>query len=125
MNYRQLKTKTTKMKMFLFSCFQPTMNQQNSMGIYYGERLKLSTKNGKGKIMYPNGEVWYEGNLIDGLAQGTGKFLYEKGTVFYEGGFHKGDLHGKGVLYDEDGSILQEGKWNKGMFVDPNNKLTA
>jgi hypothetical protein len=43
----------------------------------------LNRKNGKGKMIYTNGDI-YEGGFIDGMPNGKGKYTFSKDGV-YEG----------------------------------------
>ena len=100
-------------------------------GKYYIGPVLNGLPNGKGKMYYKNGNLFYEGDFKQGIKEGNGKIFYEdgeyydgefsndqingKGKYYYDNGYYEGDLingkrHGKGKYYWENGKIY-EGDW--------------
>jgi hypothetical protein len=64
-------------------------------GVYFGTFNQGGNREGKGKFIWNNGEV-YEGDWKDGKKHGQGIWRSPKGDS-YEGEWEKGRQHGKGV----------------------------
>ena len=71
---------------------------------------------GKGKFVYQDGAMTYEGEFIDGLPSGIGKCTYGNGET-YEGEWKNGGFNGKGTLYLNDGTKIS-GLWLNGTLVN-------
>ncbi|MBN1670945.1 MAG: MerR family transcriptional regulator [Kiritimatiellae bacterium] len=115
---------------------------------YVGPRNKDGKKDGKGRYMYPNGDV-YDGDFSDGKKHGTGRYVFNNGDVYfgdykddvrtgkgtyvyasgdrYEGEFLEGKRNGRGVYTYPDGSRYV-GEWKDGLkdgegyFIDAQGK---
>lgn len=79
---------------------------------YTGE-LKNGLPHGKGKLIYPNGDIYKEGIFSDGNLHGIGKMIYENGDI-YEGYFKHGSRDGQGIYKFHDGNIY-EGEYKDGL----------
>lgn len=95
---------------------------------YVGEVDEIYRKNGKGKIVYSNGDSYegdflgdgltgkgifrfaggdvYEGTLVNGIKEGRGRLEFADGSV-YEGGFANNRKHGEGTLVMKDGASFK------------------
>ncbi len=71
---------------------------------------------GKGKFVYQDGAMTYEGAFIDGLPNGIGKCVYGNGEI-YEGEWKNGGFNGKGTLHLNDGTKIS-GLWLNGTLVN-------
>ena len=60
-----------------------------------------------------NGNLFYEGEYLDGKRNGKGKEYELDGQLFFEGYYAKGERNGKGKEYD-NGELIYEGKYYKG-----------
>lgn len=60
-------------------------------------------RHGKGKIIYNEGEEYYEGEFTKGKMTGHGFYKWSNNDT-YEGQFLDGNLHGKGVFKWHDGN---------------------
>lgn len=77
---------------------------------YTGE-LYLNVPHGKGKITFPNGDV-YEGELDQGELMNQGTMTYADGSV-YKGGWHLDQKHGPSVFITATG-IEHHGEYVRG-----------
>ena len=66
------------------------------------------------QLLWPNGNLLYEGNLLDGQPDGEGKFYSEDGILRYEGSFIRGVMEGRGKFYRADGSLSYQGETFRG-----------
>lgn len=73
----------------------------------------LSFLKAKGKIAYPNGDM-YDGEMLDGKPHGNGVF-HSPGLI-YEGEWKNGLKHGKGALKYHNGDQLV-GEWKDGVKI--------
>nr|CCA28161.1 conserved hypothetical protein [Albugo laibachii Nc14] len=74
------------------------------------------TKQGIGKMCFPNGDV-YHGEWKDDKMHGEGSFMYANGDI-YSGEFDQGIREGQGTYeYGADRSLLI-GKWSQNAFID-------
>ncbi len=71
---------------------------------------------GKGKFIYQDGAMTYEGEFSDGLPNGIGKCTYSNGEI-YEGEWKSGGFNGKGTLHLNDGTKIN-GLWMNGTLVN-------
>ena len=60
-------------------------------------------------------EVYYEGNIVDGLPEGNGRLVWDDGLMLYEGQFKKGRVDGFGRSYCFNGKISSEGYRTNGV----------
>jgi hypothetical protein len=74
-----------------------------------------------------NKEILYEGSFKNGLRDGNGKIIYLNGNIFI--GLFKDDLkHGLGNEYSKDGKLLSKCDWTNGvtnektLYIDYNEK---
>jgi hypothetical protein len=74
---------------------------------------ELAGYNGFGYVHYPNG--YYQGNLINGVANGTGTYYHFDGS-FYHGNFFRGFWDGPGVLVTRQTGYVS-GCFSQGFFV--------
>jgi len=51
------------------------------------------------KIYYSDGNIEYEGELVEGEKDGLGKEYSVHAELLYEGAFKKGQRTGKGVIF--------------------------
>ena len=77
---------------------------------YYVGEFKNNIPNGKGIKYYPNGNLLYEGDFVNGKFDGVGKYHYDDGDIFV-GDYKQGLRNGKGTLYYKDGNIRYEGDY--------------
>lgn len=82
-------------------------------GYYIGEVLN-DIPNGKGKLYYPDGKLWYDGQWKDAKFEGQGKMYEKDGKWIYEGGFKNNLMDGNGKFITKDGEttegVFKEGK---------------
>ena len=69
---------------------------------------------GIAKLLYPNGQLKYEGQLSNGKFHGTGVSYYSNGKISYQGEYDSGKPNGKGVAYYSNSSKEFEGVWSEG-----------
>ena len=50
----------------------------------YSGQVKEKTMNGKGRLVYANGDI-YQGDWVNGKAAGQGTFVDKKNQTIYEG----------------------------------------
>ncbi|WP_442600976.1 stalk domain-containing protein [Paenibacillus sp. KN14-4R] len=87
----------------------------HSYFLKYEGATKEGKPHGKGKYMWEDNKVWYEGNFVDGKIQGNGTLydVYAPGR-YYTGGFDQEIPNGDGKIVYEDGSYalvhMQKGK---------------
>ena len=62
-------------------------------------------EHGKGIIYYENGNIFYEGDFVNGKREGNGKCFSENGD-YYRGQWFNDKPHGKGKLYNNNDIIL-------------------
>ncbi|OEF97005.1 toxin-antitoxin system YwqK family antitoxin [Desulfuribacillus alkaliarsenatis] len=66
------------------------------------------------KEYWPNGNVKYDGEMVDGKWQGEGRLFYENGKIHYKGEFENGEMHGFGELYNENEALIYRGHFEFG-----------
>ncbi len=71
---------------------------------------------GAAKVVAEDGNIVFEGDLVDGAYEGTGKLYADDGTLLYEGELADGLYEGEGKLFD-NGVLVQEGTFAKGELV--------
>lgn len=81
--------------------------------ITYTGYVKNHRMNGKGRLVYDNGDV-YEGHFVNGVFNGQGTFTSSTGWT-YEGQFKNGQADGKGILTAKDGKVY-EGTFKQGIY---------
>ena len=79
------------------------------------ETIWKEKKYGKGKEFYDTGELFFEGQFLNGKRNGTGKEYYKNGRIGYVGEYSNGKENGKGIEYYDNGEILFEGEYLKGI----------
>jgi hypothetical protein len=107
--------------------------------LYEGEMVE-SGRHGKGKFVYPNGQVYvggwisdnkegegrllndngdkiYEGEWKDDKYNGYGQF-FMRGVCRYEGNWENGKKNGEGIAYDENGHVEYNGRWQDNQRLD-------
>ena len=82
-------------------------------GKYYLGEFKNNLPNGKGVKYYSNGNIQYEGHIMNGKYEGKGKFIWEDGR-YYIGQWKNHLPNGKGTKYYSNGNINIEGYWIDG-----------
>ena len=82
-------------------------------GKYYMGQFQNNLPNGKGIKYYPNGNILYEGDFINGKFEGNGKYNYDNGNYFI-GKYKNGLRIGKGIIYYNNGSVMFEGEYVNG-----------
>ena len=87
-------------------------------GFIFGKLQKKSyeIKLGKGKIkeFHENGNLFYEGDISEGIKNGFGKIFDENGHLIYEGNFINGIKYGDGKEYNKNGDLIFVGEFIKG-----------
>ncbi|MGO4889954.1 toxin-antitoxin system YwqK family antitoxin [Anaerobacillus sp. MEB173] len=72
----------------------------------------------KGKLYYENGNLKYEGDLINNEPHGSGIGYWENGSViWYEGPFKGGKPFWKGKFYYKTGQLRYEGEFEGLQYV--------
>ena len=61
------------------------------------------------RLLWPSGNLLYQGNFMDGQLSGKGKVFLENGDLWYEGEFSDGTMNGQGTLYGPGGYIKYQG----------------
>ena len=69
-------------------------------GNYYIGQLKNNIQNGKGKLIYKNENIKYDGDFNDDKIEGFGKFIEENGN-YYIGQFKDNLKNGKEIEYSK------------------------
>jgi len=82
-------------------------------GEYVGERNAAGEREGRGKVVYANGDV-YEGEYKAGKMEGRGIYRSASGDV-YEGEFKADKKEGRGIYQYADGSVY-EGEYKADEF---------
>lgn len=67
---------------------------------------------GPGTKFYPSGQVYFEGDYVDGHGV-TGMFYYEDGTLMYAGGLQNDKYSNTGTFYWENGNVRYDGEWSE------------
>ena len=88
---------------------------QYSNAKYVGKVNKKGQENGKGKMIWKNGDV-YEGDWKNGKRTGKGKLTWKNGDK-YEGYFKNDELDGEGTLEYSNGDI-EVGIWKNGELTE-------
>jgi len=70
---------------------------------------------GEAKVFGENGQLLFEGELVEGQLQGDGKRYSPEGVLIEEGTFEKGQLV-QGSQYDENGVLVYTGSFANGMY---------
>jgi hypothetical protein len=80
-------------------------------------QLSISNQNSANwqVLHYENGNIFFEGGVVDEVANGLGKLYYPNKVLEYEGGFYNNILHGVGTFYSENGSLLYRGGYDSGL----------
>jgi len=92
--------------------------------VYYGQ-FKNGFFHGKGRFQFPEDNLFYEGDFIDGLFEGTGIMYYRKGAekkTIFDGNFKNGKKQGKGKQYIESLALKNMhlvGEWTEGELKGP------
>ena len=79
---------------------------------------EIINSTGKRKDYYESGELYFEGEYLNGERNGKGKEYYENGKIKFEGEYLNDKTNGKGKKYYKNGKIKFEGeylnneKWN-------------
>lgn len=74
---------------------------------------------GIGKELYPNGEIYYLGQMKrGGIKEGRGRLYYKNSNIEYKGEFKSGQFDGKGTLYTENGEIIFKGEFKDGKMYN-------
>lgn len=69
---------------------------------------------GKVKIKYPTGDIYY-GQVKDMQKHGRGHLFFSNGTK-YIGEFNEGFITGQGAYYEDDVEVA-EGHWKNGLLL--------
>jgi len=83
--------------------------------IRYEGDLVQDMYHGQGKL-YTEAEILYEGGFSANLFEGHGKVYYENGVSAYDGSFSKGAYQGDGRLFRPDGSLQYKGGFQNGLY---------
>lgn len=65
---------------------------------------------------YIDGILIDDVSVKDGKFNGKGKIYYSNGQLYYEGHFKDGAFDGKGTMYNEDGSVKYSGQFKAGDY---------
>ena len=76
--------------------------QEPTIGTYTGERNEKGERHGKGRNVFPNGDI-YDGQYVNGKRHGKGVYVF-KNTAFYSGNFENNNKSGSGLFIYPDGS---------------------
>lgn len=76
--------------------------EKNKNYTYLGS-FKDDLRHGKGKIIFNEGEEYYEGEFTNGKMTGYGFYKWSNNNT-YKGQFLDGNLHGKGIFKWNDGN---------------------
>jgi len=74
---------------------------------YEGEFVD-GEKHGKWVYYYDNGKKWSEGVFLNGMREGLAMTWYENGQLYIKGEYDTGTRTGTWYFYDEDGSLLKK-----------------
>ena len=74
------------------------------------------------KLFDLEGNIIYEGDLLDGLYDNNGK-IFVNNKVLYNGGFLKGKYNKFGKLYDKNEDLIYEGEFQEGQYHGEGNLL--
>ena len=77
-------------------------------------KYKIENGNGLVKEFHENGNLYYDGEIRDGVKDGKGKIFDETGYLIYEGNFLNGIMHGNGKEYNKCGDLIYEGDFKNG-----------
>ena len=105
-------------------------------GVFYDEKndmilvttWKDQDESSFGQIYNYLGNLVYEGEMVNGIANGKGTFFFPGGEKYY-GNFENGIMEGNGIFYWDDGSRW-EGTFSnnklhgEGMFYNPRTKAS-
>jgi antitoxin component YwqK of YwqJK toxin-antitoxin module len=74
-----------------------------------GFNEKTKKRHGNGVEYNKKGQVMFEGNFLNGLANGYCKEFRYSGSLLYKGLWKDGEKSGRGIEYKEDGGLRYEG----------------
>ena len=86
--------------------------------VYLGEWVG-DKWDGAGALYNEMGELVFEGQFSQGVADGEGRHIYTSimlGGSDYAGGFKNGQKHGRGRLTYKDGTVLFDGTYDRGQW---------
>lgn len=89
-------------------------------------RMKNNTLDGPAVILTPSNRVIAEFNYVNGEIEGKCKLYYESGSVFFVGHLEHGYRQGNGIEYDETGNVIYQGIFEKGcrnILYEPSEEL--
>ena len=99
------------------------INDPKGNKIYEGIFINNIPKECKNiKLFNLDGNIIYEGDLLDGLYYNYGK-IFENNKMLYNGGFLKGKYNKFGKLYDKDENLIYEGEFFEGIYHGEGNLL--
>ncbi len=90
---------------------EPVPTEEND-----GEETGGESGAGRKTLYWENGEIRYQGGMLDDQYEGTGTLYYADGTVEYQGSFSFGKREGEGVVYTESGLLLYEGQFGNDRY---------
>lgn len=82
--------------------------------VYYVGDMNDGLPDGKGKLIWEDGEFLYEGEFDKGKITGVGKGYFANGKISEEGCWLNGQLHGEGKRYYENGQVQYQGSIKEG-----------
>ncbi|KAJ3220516.1 hypothetical protein HK099_004235 [Clydaea vesicula] len=82
-----------------------------TIGTYEGGRSETGQRHGKGKNIFPNGDI-YEGDYNEGKREGAGVYIWKATGARYTGSYKENLRDGEGELVFPDGSKYK-GLWQK------------
>jgi hypothetical protein len=96
----------------------------NNGNLNYEGGILDSKKHGNGKEYWKNGNLYFDGYFSGGLVDDPNCTLFHNnGKVSFIGMYKNGKKHGKGILYDKDGKKVLNGFWYDGEFSETERKF--
>lgn len=89
-------------------------SNMHNVEVYYQGDLRDGVPNGNGRLTWYNGNGLYEGEFADGKVAGFGKGYFISGKISAEGYWVNGKLEGKATQYYENGNIEYVGEYKSG-----------
>jgi len=102
----------------IFTWMGPTSEEDETLieKAKYDGNYKDGLKNGVGKMVYPNGDI-YEGEWIDNKMQGEGTYTYKKSGDIYSGSWVADKKSGQGEYEFGADSSVMVGTWVDGQIT--------
>ena len=75
-------------------------------------------RTGYWKKYYPNGDIWYNGNYLNGKPEGYWEGYWSNGNLMYKGNYLNGKADGYWERYYSNGKIEWKGNYVNGKFYE-------